>query len=683
MPTSTDNYTKMLETYVKKTHEPIPLDNLEPTSLRQRLKIIRSLNTPSEISLDEINQFAANLQETLVKNYNDLIANKKASQTANPVIMAVQTTHPINHLLSAKSLFVSDIVYANDAYRLVGNNSHRSPENMLCAQKETAGNLTTVHGCKLGNNEVFTSTRRYSPENTPEDKAQLGRIVAKDGVFRAIQQNLNDEQKNDLAMEMAYQFLLNYDPKKGPINISGDTEMAIKLNASFIYYKNSLGAEFDKNFPNFSITLPDGMKPDTTPPEAILKLNASPSARVGLLRTFVHENRASQPITESTHLNLKDEKKNSSVNQEKSIHVNPENELFTLIFDKILKNNELSNDDKQIIIEHKKSIDEATTLPPDERNDEEKIHAIGDVLRLIKKIPSLGKETHALEEYSAHSKEEKQKTDEQIRKINQIYLAESTQLKTHITEARKDVIKELATFTNSLNNAINNNDGIKNIHSESINNMKHNLSSLQDILDNQALPIDKKLNDCKLPLMSIVIELERHKVQNIFKDLKPLMPLFDKKEQQHISHQASLPATNSMPSSSNAIAHGQSLNGLKAKLNEFKTQNTENSIQIPENTRVNLGKCIKKLINEVGNDINLNKSKEHDNLIDSFSMINQNGRKSIQTSELIKINNVFDDLLSKHPNNRQLCNAISAVKKALPQDNIEESQHLEQKRMPL
>lgn len=113
-------YTKMLETYVKQTHEPIALDNLEPTSLRQRLKIIRSLSTPSEISLDEINRFAVNQHAALVKNYNDLIANQKRLLAANPAITTTQTTHPINHLLSAASLFVSDIVHANEAYRFSG-----------------------------------------------------------------------------------------------------------------------------------------------------------------------------------------------------------------------------------------------------------------------------------------------------------------------------------------------------------------------------------------------------------------------------------------------------------------------------------------------------------------------------------------------------------------------------------
>ncbi len=208
-------YTKMLETYVKQTHEPIALDNLEPTSLRQRLKIIRSLSTPSEISLDEINRFAVNQHAALVKNYNDLIANQKRLLAANPAITTTQTTHPINHLLSAASLFVSDIVHANEAYRFSGGSSQKSAQNMACSQKDTTETPPTIHGCRLQNNEVFTSTRRYSPENTQEDKAQFGRIIAKNGVFRAVQQNLNDDHKNDLAMKWHISFYLIMTPKRG------------------------------------------------------------------------------------------------------------------------------------------------------------------------------------------------------------------------------------------------------------------------------------------------------------------------------------------------------------------------------------------------------------------------------------------------------------------------------------
>lgn len=126
--------------------------------------------------------------------------------------------------------------------------SRKEPPTAERAQQKTK----SVHGFNLSEQEALSATRYFS-----EDKKSFARIIAQGSKFTAQHENLSPEQEADLALEMAFQYLLNLPPDQNHVYIKGKPEMAHRLYAAFLYLKKE-SAE-NSRFAGLTIHLPDGL----------------------------------------------------------------------------------------------------------------------------------------------------------------------------------------------------------------------------------------------------------------------------------------------------------------------------------------------------------------------------------------------------------------------------------------
>ncbi|MDR3443440.1 MAG: hypothetical protein P4L65_10560 [Legionella sp.] len=219
----------------KDSHAPWFWNEFSPPALVKRnLKLLRGLSGPSKMALEELDQ----LSEQDIKS--TLLAYKTRSKQSADLSAAPTTASQFFHSTLSKSPYFCEIIPYSER---IHNSPIKSQPNLLSASEQTNSDTSPktepVHGFHLSEGEAFSSTRYFS-----DDKKSRAQIIAKNGAFKATHQNLNNEQKTDLAFEMSYQFLLNLSPEHKKIKISGSPEMVHRLHAAFLCLQKESGTRY-------------------------------------------------------------------------------------------------------------------------------------------------------------------------------------------------------------------------------------------------------------------------------------------------------------------------------------------------------------------------------------------------------------------------------------------------------
>ncbi len=286
---------QMLAQYIEKTPRLLPIEPDNTDFIKKRLKIMRGMSKSFELSLQEIEALSdaearkiASTYQSLMSSKNPEHLRKRRNSTDSFFLDQMPRNYPFTYdIVSSKEITVTHA---------------QPPINGSGIKEDTpkppSSPAHQVHGCPLKDDEVFSSSRYYS-----EDKTQYGRIIAAPGSFQIEHKNLNDGHKNDLVLETTFQFLLNMAPEKQNITISGNPQMAHKLNAAILYYQKEHSELFNQRFPNLQIHLPKDVElnPNQTQEDYIKMhlgaLNSAPR-QSEMLQAFLTQDKMQKNIEE-------------------------------------------------------------------------------------------------------------------------------------------------------------------------------------------------------------------------------------------------------------------------------------------------------------------------------------------------------------------------------------------------
>lgn len=291
-----------------------------------------------------------------------------------------------------------------------------------------------IHGFNLNEGEAFSSTRYFS-----QDKKSFAQIIAKNGEFTATHQNLNDEHKNDLALEMSYQFLLNLPPDKKNAHLSGPPEMVHKMHAALLYLQKEAGARFA----DVKFHLPQGMS--VAPEEindAYIKKHLGdmnkPPHQVVQWRDFVK-------MELNTPKNVVDTPPAPT----------PKEEHAPLIdMERVFKAEGLSQQDKRDLNEYQRylkdvwidGIKELKGRAGDSQllidAHEEFVQRTESALRIFQKSPSLAKEVEALTTLYVKETESHQKMLEELYQNDSDYETQMKELLPKLQKAQREALED-------------------------------------------------------------------------------------------------------------------------------------------------------------------------------------------------------------------------------------------------
>jgi len=394
MATEHDRLLKeMLVFYAKTAALLLHLDENDPELIKRRLKIIRGLCFASHIHLEDINALTASQVRTLAKEYNTFVSSDPALQSK---------THPtsktdIFQLAASDYPYQHDIIPASKKDTLQGTSAFPSVSSPSSYESNQ-----TVHGCQLKDNEQFSSTRYYS-----KDKKSYGQVLAKNGSFQAVHENLNDEQKTDLVLETAFQCFINLKPEHTSVAVTGAPPMVHKLNAALLYLQKELGPVFDERFPNFKITLPVSLQADL--PKSIDQYISS------------HLGTMIEPPRQLTQLkSFMSQQKENELSEKQQALVNLE---------RCMASPDLTSDEKKIISDYMLLLKEyAIPSKVDPQNnetflahEEAFIQKTNEVLKCLKQSPYLQKDCAALERFYDLTVKSHEETKQKLNDLDKEY----------------------------------------------------------------------------------------------------------------------------------------------------------------------------------------------------------------------------------------------------------------------
>lgn len=211
--------------------------------LKRHLKLLHRLSGELSPTLDELEALSA--QEI----HMALLFYQQHTKSINPKPVMPTDAAQFYQYLMTQSLYVIEVIPYSDALHqrltqsknTVSAATEASPEGLL--QKNAP-----VHGFPLQEHEAFSATRYYS-----DDKSSYAQIIVKDGVMRAIYQQLTPEQETDLAWEMSFRHLINLPPDRKSVTINGAPPMIHRLHAAFIALQRQAAPRYD----HVTLNMPD------------------------------------------------------------------------------------------------------------------------------------------------------------------------------------------------------------------------------------------------------------------------------------------------------------------------------------------------------------------------------------------------------------------------------------------
>lgn len=376
--------------------------------IKRNLSMLRRMGSLSGLTFDDFDTLSEKEIRSAIVAYNtpDHLAPKLTKIEQTP-----HTPAQFFHAMMSKSPYTSEIIpYLEPTQK-------QTAPAALSSHKETRTSSTSkyeaIHGLKIKEDEAFLSIRHYSA-----DKKVYGKIIAKNGCFTAEHHGLNNEQKNDLALEMGLQFLLNLRPDQKEVYITGSQEEASRLYASLLLLQKESGARYA----DITIHVPEEISLSAleTPDEYIKKHLGSIKKNPEQV-TQLHE-----------FLNIKP------------------SALQLIDVQKILKTAEMSSTDKAKLTEYQTYLNEWAHEPPANGTGTEILLAqqrlfiemTASVLSILKKTPSLSKEYEALKGlYEGELKDNKHMLDN-LYKNEVDFERKRSDILAKLNDAKKVVIEE-------------------------------------------------------------------------------------------------------------------------------------------------------------------------------------------------------------------------------------------------
>lgn len=412
MQSKDERIQQMLTHYLETSQNLMPIEPDNTEIIKKRLKLMRGMSKSFELSLQDIEELNDRDARKIANTYQSLMTNKEPTKP----LKRHYTDSFFLHQLPKNYPFTYDIVTTKAPLPVDG-----------IGIKEGKGKTTTpspstkeIHGCPLKDEEAFTSSRYYS-----EDKTQYGRIIARPGQFQIEHQKLNNEQKSDLALETAFQFLLNMKPGAKDITITGNSQMAHKLNAAILFYQQEHGELFNKRFPDLKIHLPEGvgLAANQTKEDYFKThlgtLQPKPQQST-LLHTFLNQ--------DNTQKNI--DKMESMINLNKCINspdVNEQDKIFLRTYQDTLQDyfaNPIRNSLPEFITQEKNFLEQTQKA-----------------LECIKKSPGLKEEAKAMKVFYDLTVTDHQELVKQSESLDKEYEAQMKPLKEKLNKAHFEMVQ--------------------------------------------------------------------------------------------------------------------------------------------------------------------------------------------------------------------------------------------------
>ena len=110
-----------------------------------------------------------------------------------------------------------------------------------------------VNGVALRADEYWAERRYFNKQ-----EGRYGELIIKKGIYTLTAEQLSPDEQATFVLNVASQFLMNH-PASQQATIKGPGPLGHPLYAAFLYLQRSLGPSFKNQWPEFNITLPDGM----------------------------------------------------------------------------------------------------------------------------------------------------------------------------------------------------------------------------------------------------------------------------------------------------------------------------------------------------------------------------------------------------------------------------------------
>jgi hypothetical protein len=629
-------------------------ESLPHAAVKRNLKLLRGLSGPSKITLEELDR----LTEQDIK---DVVSASKTRQERSATTTAIPKTAPqFFHSIMTKSPYFSEIIpYSSSIQKSA---SHAATFASLLANTDTAPKNTAtepVHGFNLNKGEAFSSTRYFS-----KDKKSYVQIIAKDGAFQAHHQNLNHEQKTDVAFEIAFQFLLNLPPERKTVYLSGSPEMVHRMRAAFLQLQKESGARFA----DLDFKLPEGMSiaPGELNDAYIQKhlgaLKETPQQVVQWRQFLTMEPNTPQKVNETAPKPAPKEEDKTLIDMKRVFHAP-----------------DVSQEDKMRLNEYQRYLKEtwvhgiSETTGHHIAEHEEFMQRTEEALRLFQKAPSLKKEFEALKTLYIDLSESHYKMLEELHQNDIAYERQMKEVMPQLKKAQRGaledclhIIEKRLEMELTLNPDLSE-DHQKNLlrHQQAIQEMNHFIQDKEELSDEMMRSCCTQINHAISSLESV----REYSSEPQFQQVKQFS-----KEQSEKKEKISTSAPE-------RLAHAAQQ--VKERLNLFKQEFNK-----PESSEIHLDSKMKEQLESLSKKIDrFTDSIETDEDKDSLKSLSTTLQKmsessSISKEQLESLHQEIDKALPRIDGNQGLAQALSDIKTLIKADPVPLSPPREESSLP-